>query len=342
MNAAAIIAIPDDEPERLFKRRDSVKTDYRALAMAWHPDRNADPQAETVFAKIGALYHAAVRKLDSGSWHPVGAAELTGRDGKTRRIRYRAKRQFELGEVLIGSSLLTFLVRREHEDLMINSLKQIGSIRYPNETFRDKLERHLPKIEKSFETPTHWVLCARKDPDEVALSDLVSHLGGSVDPKHVAWVVSSLLNLASFLQVNSMTLNGITPSTVFVNPQRHSVSLLGGWWYASLAGKQITSLPPETHRLASRKLLLHKVADHDLDLASIKAAARFALGDPSGGGFRTRSDIPAPYANFLKSPSMKSPVKEYEDWTRVLEDSFGPRRFLKLSVTGNDVYPEGD
>jgi hypothetical protein len=338
MNAAAILSIPETEPERLFTDPAKVGAEHLALRKRWHPDAGGDAK---VFAHIEALRRAAEQKAHKGLWQPPGMLDITDRYGKRVQIKYRARRPFELGEMFIGMGLVTYIIPRAHEALVLNGLQQIGKMRYPTETFRKSLEPHLPKVERAFETATDWVICIRKRPDEVLLADLIAYLGGRIDPKHTAWIISSLLNLTCFLDVSDMTLNSMSVSTVFVSPQKHSVSLYGGWWYAAGAGKLLTHLPPETAPLASSRLRAHKVASSDLDLQSIKAIGRACLGDPTGGGLRGRADVPSPFTQFLQLPAAKSAFAEYERWPKVLEDSFGPRRYHELKITGEDVYPEG-
>lgn len=339
MNAAAILAIPETEPERLFTSPANVVTEHRALQKRWHPDAGGDAK---VFAHIEALRRAAEQKAHKGIWQLPGQIEISDRYGKRIRLKYRARRPFELGEMLIGLGIVTYIMPRAHEALVMNGLKQIGHMRYPNETFRKSLEPHFPKVLRAFETETDWVVCIQKHSDEVLLADLIKHLGGQIDPRHVAWIVSSLLNLACFLDVSEMTLNSMAVSTVFVSPAKHAVSLYGGWWYAAGAGKLLSHLPPETAPLASARLRAHKVATSDLDLQCIKAIGRACLGDPTGGSLRGRADIPSPFSQFLQLPPAKSAFVEYERWPKVLADSFGPRRYHELKVTGEDVYPKGE
>lgn len=342
MSAAAILAIPLDQPERLFRLKDGIAEHYRELAKAWHPDINRDPQAAHVFAYIGRLRDEALKRAAGGLWSPPGVLDVTDRYGKRFQIKYRARRKFEMGEMLIGMGILVFIIPRAHEQLVLNGVGQIGRLRYPSKDFQKSLERYMPKVERAFETKDSWVVCIRKEHHEVLLADLIAHLGGRIEPKHVAWIISSLLNLACYLQVSNMTLNALSPSTVFVSPQKHAVSLYGGWWYAQKGGGLLTHLPPATLSLASPRLKALKIAQHELDLASIKAIGRACLGDLAGGSLRTRPDIPSALSQFLLLPPAKSALAEYDSWPKVLEDSFGPRRYHELKITGDDVYPEGE
>lgn len=338
MSAASILAIPDGEPERLFRDQAAIAALYHELVKTWHPDaRPGDPRATEVMVKLSKLYAQAKRKSADGTWEEPGVRTLRPRDGRAVKIRYRARSKFELGEVLIGTRHVTYVVPREHEDLVISGLRAIGTIRFPTAEFRDSLEQFFPKTLKVLELEGGgWSVSLAKDPDDVLISDLAEVMGGRVPPEHVAWMVSSMLNLLSYLgQVQQMTVNGLTPSTVFANPRKHSVSFLGGWWYAARVGSGISALPPETYRLAPNQLRIHKKASPELDLACVKHIARTALGDPSGGSLRTRGDVRKEVAEFLLTPAGRSAVAEYKSWYEVL----GKRKFVPLRVTGEDVYP---
>lgn len=340
MNAEHILAIPIDEPERLFKHKELLKQDYFSLLKKWHPDLSKDPKANDVLVHIKNLYSKAQEKLAGKIWAVPGLLELTGKDGRVRKIKFRAKHSFELGDMYVGDTVLTFVIKRSHEDLVLSGLRSIGTVRYPNEDFRRNLEPYFPKVEHYFDTKDAVVVCFRKRRDEILLSDLIKYLGGRIDPKHVAWIMSCLFNLASFLQISEMTINGISPQTVLVSTPTHSLSILGGWWYSAEFGKKLKSLPPDIYRLAPRKLLLDKIATPFLDLESIRACGRAALGDITGNSFRMSTDIPQPMAAYLVLPSSENAVKEYENWMKVLEDSFGPRKFVKLEVLPEHIYKD--
>lgn len=338
--AESILAIRYDEPERIFKQKDSLKADYLRLLKLWHPDVNKDPLAAKVAAHIQALYEKAQEHVSRGIWAVPGVLSLTGLDNKTRTLKYHAKRAFELGEMYVGDTIITFAIKRVHENLVLSGLRAIGTARYPNEDFRRSLEQFVPKVEHYFETTDHIIVCCRKRREEILLSDLIAHQGGQIDPKHVAWILSCLFNLASFLQITDLTINGIEPQTVFVSTPTHSLSILGGWWYAAEFGHKLHSLPPAIYKLAPRKMFIDKKASPFLDLESIRACGRAALGDITGNSFRMNSAIPAPMASFLMLPSSTDAVKEYETWMKVLEDCFGPRKFMKLEVLPEHIYKD--
>lgn len=337
----AVAGIPVTEPERLFSGdRALLAGEFRQLAKRFHPDLNGgSARMSAVFAHIVDLHQAAEAKLASGTWAPPGTLSLRSVDGRFYRLAARRVHGFELGEMAIAPTQVAFLVDKEHTDLFRRGLATIAAIRYPDERTRRELSRFMPSSKAVLETGDRHVAVFAKTDDVVLLSDLASHLGGRIEPRHVAWIVSSLLNLACFLQVAGITHNGMTPDTVFVSPLHHAAYPLGGWWYAAPAGAGLTALPDATYALAPPAALARRTADPRLDLESIRAIARACLGDPSGHSLSARGDVPAPMTSFLRLPSSGSAIEDYRIWSdQVLLQSFGPRRFVELPVTGSDIY----
>lgn len=332
LTAEQILALT--EPERLYPN-DAVaaKDRFKALAMDWHPDRNKHTLASKVMSHIGELYQKALERIEAGTWSEPGVFSFVG-DGKVRRIRYSAQHDFELGRMFIGNKLATFLVGNKHEDLVLRGLRAVGSIRYPDKKWKTDMEPFFPKVEKICAAPAHnaQAIIVKKDEDAILLKDLIKHLGGEIDPKHVAWIISSLLNLCAFLSVTGVSHNGLSPDTVFVSPKNHSGFLLGGWWYSAEFGKPLRTVPRYTFDLMTSVERSLKVAGPRLDLECVKAIGRDCIG------LKALNSLPKPYIEFLKLPASSKPIDEYEQWVKVLKDSYGARRFIKLDVTPSAVY----
>lgn len=341
LKAADILAIPKGEPERLFPSSDldDIKDVYRLLASKWHTDRNKSPQAKDVFAHVAGLKEKADEKSRAGLWQKPGELRLNTIDGKTFKVRYLKKRDFELGEMYIAENFVTYMVRKEFSDLFQNGVKAIKELKYANDAMREKTARYLPEIHQVLETPTHHVLTLKKTPDVVLASDLLDHLGGKVPPKHVAWMASRLHNLACYLQWGDMTHNAISPETCFVSPEHHSVLLLGGWWYAAKEGTKILGLPNQTVAYAPRAVLDKGLADRRTDSALLRATCRQLLGDVTGVRLARDAANPKPMVDWLCLPGSGDAVEDYKTWIdRVVIDSFGKREFVRFPVSPRDVY----
>lgn len=323
LSADAILAIPLTSPFKLFPRTEAERTAvFHELAKSWHPDRCG---RHDVFAHISALKDAADSNIVDNT------IELVSKDGKKRyKIVAQGLRRFELGTMVLCNNFVIFLIDSKHEDLSIRGLRQIGSVRFPDNRMKEQHARFIPNVEKVFTTETQEAIVVKKTPDVLLLRDIVAHLG-AIDPKHVAWIVSSLLNLTCFYEVIGLCHNGLSLDTVFISPEHHAAFPIGGWWYAEKVGRTINALSPDVHALAPRSMLTSKKADHRLDLECIRAIARCCLGTDM-------TIVPKPFANFVRLPAPKSPIEDYAQWEKVLTDSFGPRRFLKLSLTSSDIY----
>jgi hypothetical protein len=239
----------------------------------------------------------------------------------------------------IAVNRVAFLVEKEHAALFETGLHRIKDIRYPDAKVRCDLARFMPEVQGVYETAKHHVAIIGKSEEVVLLKDLVAHLGGQLQPKHAAWVISSLLNLTCFFEVTGLTHNAISPDTIFVTAKHHAAYLLGGWWYAAPTGSRIELLPEATHAVMPRSMATSKRADIRLDLESIRAVGRTILGDSTGLDLVSRKDLPRPMANFLRLPSSGSAIEDYRAWGQALKDSFGPRRFMELPISFRDVYP---
>ena len=327
------------KPEQLFTGDASIAAiEYRKLSGIWHPDRK--PGFDSVFAQISTLYRKGVDQLKKGIWEIPGVFTFSNLVGKKFEVKYKKHHVFELGDMYIGDYTITYLINKDAKDLFDNAKKIIKNFKYANDKMKGEISRYLPEIHSEHETADKLVLIVRKTPDLILLRDVLDHLGGKLDPKHVAWVLSSMYNLSCYLKFADLTHNSISLDTYFISPQFHGGALLGGWWYASPVDKKLVAVPARTIKYAPHDLTSKKIAGPKIDSELIKATGRELLGD--GGGSKLLSDptIPNATLNWLRTAGMGEAYKEYESWVKVLKDSFGERRFVKLEIQPVDIYKE--
>jgi hypothetical protein len=340
LTASQILAIAPTEPEHLFSGDPAaLRHEFAVLAKRWHPDRNGTSEAAKVLRRVVVLHAAAKRKLAAGEWSQPGVIRIDTIGGKSFLLKVKRRHQFELGEMAIAVNRVAFLIEKEHAILFDRGVRRIEEIRYPDAKIRSDLARFMPDVQGTYETAKHHIAIIAKAEEVVLLKDLVARVGGQLAPKHTAWVVSSLLNLACFFEVTGLTHNAISAETVFVAAKQHAAYLLGGWWYAAPTRGRIELLPEATYTILPRSMATSKRADIRLDLESIRAVGRTILGDWTGLGLARREDLPKPMANFLRLPSSGSAIEDYRAWGQALTDSFGRRRFMELPISSSDVYP---
>ncbi len=340
LDAQSILAIPENQPERLFPpEAGAAKQLYRRLARRWHPDVSGSPDALPVFKRIDKLYNAAVEKLQTGTWQEVGYFTCNLVDGKRLRVRSDAERRFDLGVLHISPTTATYVVERQYEGFFRGALQTIGSISLSDSRIRDVYFPRLPTTFKTYEAQDSLILTLRKSPDEVLLRDLAPYLAKDNRDRHVAWITSRMLELARLLNYLGLSHNAITSDSLFVSPEQHTLSLFGGWWYATPLGQPLEYVAQEAVEFLPDADGKPLSATSRLDVDMAKAVSRELLGDRGGTSFSISKPAPAAMLNFLRQPGHGDPQKEIESWyQKALPDSFGPRTFVRLPVTYAEVY----
>lgn len=339
LSAAQILAIPLSSPEMLFSEPTSVKDEHRQLAKRWHPDMNADAAAPAVIAHINVLAEAADEKVKIGQWERPFELELTRKRDKARiKVRYKRKIPFELGQSYYNATKLVYVLDKQFNDLFDAGNQAIANFSFPSDRIKKEMDKYLPSRRDRFETSAgECVLVVDKTDDAFLLRDVQAALGGKIDPKHVAWIMSASLNIACYLEVTGITHNGISADSLFVSPKFHSIMIYGGWWYSAPVGSKLAAVPTFSHRIAPPDILRAKKADPRIDLACIRAMGRELLGDITGMTLLGKG-VPKPMVDFLRQPSSSSARKDYAAWSQVLEASFGPRRFTELDIKESDIF----
>src|ERR1035437_3968236 len=203
LTAAEIIAVT--KPEQLYTG-DAViaEIEYRKLSRIWHPDRKP-LGSDTVFAQISTLYHKGMEKLKAGTWETPGLFIYTDLKGKKNEIKYKKHHVFELGDMYIGDYTITYLIHKDSQDLFDNAKRVIKGFKYANDKMQTEVSRYLPVIHSENETADCLVLVVKKTPDLILLRDVLDHLKGKIDPKHVAWILNTIYNLACYLKFSGLT-----------------------------------------------------------------------------------------------------------------------------------------
>lgn len=345
LTAAEILAIPVGYPEKLFMGvLDTAKGQYRRLATKWHPDKNSQTDAGKVFAHIQVLYAAAEKRILDGTWRVNGTFVV--RDIKSRSeyiFKYKRSSPFELGHMYYGRNTVAWSIDLQYEDLVRNALSVLQrDIRYADTTMRKEHERYLPEVISVVHAADRFVVVMRKKPEFFLLRDVLNRFG-VMEARHVAWIVSSLLNLNCYLSWTGVVHCAISPDTWFISPSGHTGALLGGWWYSVRQGQRLKVLPRRTLLYGPLGLERDKVAKRRIDSALIRATARELLGDVSGSRLLSVKDslVPKAMKRWLLDASESNAYSEYHHWYHdVLKDSFGPRRFVRMEVKPSDIYEE--
>lgn len=324
MTAEQILALK--KPEQLFSGDDAeARQRYLELSKRWHPDR---PEGRLdVFQRIASLYAEREARIKAGTWGGSTRLTLTDSKGRAHVLSVLASSPMDWGQSIVGHDFLAYLIDKSHYHLARHAIKGTGRFRYVDEKMREEFSRYLPNVtEFVMLEDGRSLLKIPKTPDLIRLRDVVTHLG-VMPPKHVAWIVSSLMNLCCYLRYIGLVHLDISPDTYFISPQHHSGALLGGWWHWAERGMQLVSVPRRTYNVLPFKVTVDKLASSSIDFELVRLTAR-----------EVAPSLPEPMQTWLKNPGTGHAVAQYTAWQTVLAKTFGKRRFENLSVTAAEVY----
>jgi len=332
------------EPGELFTNdQDTIKAEYNELAKRWHPDHNGNSrESNLVMAHINMLYQKGLEMLRSGFWTGPGFIRLPGKNGSRYELGFRASHDFELGTMYIGDKIVAYLIYDTHRDLFDNARKVINGFRYASDTMRQEVSRYLPRIVSTFETKDGRLgMVIEKTPDLILLRDVLGYYKGRLPDRHVAWIQSTLHNLACYLDYAKLSHNAISLDTYFISPKFHSGALLGGWWYAVSQGNKLLGVPATTFAVMPPAVKNKKVGSILTDLEMIRLVGRELLGDRTGTRLLDMNAAPRPMIDWLRGAPSTSAVEDYSRWKQVLTASFGPPKFVEMALTADMIYPKG-
>ena len=340
LTADEILGIPENRPEKIFTQAD-IKTQLRRLSRKWHPDRSKFDTTGKVIAHINNLFAAAETKIESGTWKGQAEVRFTNKAGKTYRFAYRTMHEIEVGKMYVAKGKLMYVLKPEFEDLFLNGIKMINSIKYPAK-LKEEFTKYFPKILFSDKTCDIGLVAVFEKPEGAALlQDIIEYLPDNrIDPLHVAWIGSALYNIATFLDHVDICHNSIIPTAVFIDPVNHAAYLFGGWWYATPANGKLKAVPSELLKTLPKEVFDTKKAKTVYDRKAVKGVAISCLGDPSMIGMKllSRKDVPKAMLSWVRAPSGPDAIKEFDGWYETLHTCFGKRKFIKWDIDIDDMY----
>jgi len=315
-------------PEQLFPGNlDSLKRVFRSLSRKWHPDM---PSGDTeVFAKISTLNELAEKKLVTGHWDGAGVVTIETRTSGIVHIHAQTSGDFVLGRQIITGNRLFYAVDPAHKSFVDTFTSVRRHFRYSSDNMRRECERYVPgTITVDLLKDGRQLVSLPKTTDLIRLSDVVKHHGGELDAKSGAWIISSLMNLCCYLEYTHVVHGDISADNYFISPEYHNGALLGGWWFATTVGSIVKTLPRRTMDIAPYEIKVNKQATPLIDLELVKLLGRECL---------SLNTATPPIKKWLTSIATGSARDQYASWMKALE-SFGPRRFIKMSVTAEEIY----
>lgn len=320
----------------------TLKKEYRDYIKICHPDINNFEDkniSSNAMTNLSHLYEKAKEDIDNGYWFHKNMIKIYGIDKKTYSLSFRKKHNFELGEMFIGSSCIMYLVEGKFKSFYDNFIKRISEFKYADISMENEFKKYLPTKLSTFEAKDGKLgLVIKKTKDVLSLRDVLDYYKGNIPDKHVAWILSSLYNLACYLSYNKMVHNNITVDTYFISPLYHSGCLLGGWWYTTQEKEKMIGTTGEVLSIMTKTTKESKLSDTKTDLESIKLIGRTILGSRSGAKL-SEIGVPASFISWLRGMTSDNAFETYRTWKdKILIESYGERKFIEMKLDENILY----
>ncbi len=333
-------------PGDLFEKDEvKVKQKLRELSKSFHPDTGDDYieseatgeriEKQEVFTRVKELYDMAITMLQKGVWEKEGLIEIRSDAGKTYQIRYDYDMAFELGHMYTTKNKVIYVLASDKEKYYKNYIERAEGIRFKNRDMEKNFRFAIPRIYTSFkDVYDNYVIIVEKTIDEYPLNKVVSHFGGSLEARHVAWIISRLCNMACFLEANNLSSNGMDVNSLFINPKDHSISYYGAFFYMVEIDENLIGTTTEIFEVMPPKIKSKKKAGIGTDLESIKLIGRTLLGDKNVVTIKSNKKVPEAILEFVTDGAGVSSFEEFDKWDRALSRAYGRREFIPMNYPG--------
>lgn len=309
-----------------------AKNEYRMMAKAIHPDICNEDKSDEAMKKLNLLYQQAVKCFDSHTWTGTNKIVFTDIFGKTISVKYKLKSDFELGVRYVCDLAVCYVFNKNAKAYADNAFNRIKALKYKDEKMKQQIKRFMPEVDiYSKLSDGRMILVIKKAKDLFPLDAVIDKCNDKIDARAAAWMISRLCNISCYLSVSDLSHNGLTMFNIFVSPQQHSISLLGGWWYAVPIGTKMIGTSKDVYRNMSTIVKTNKCGHQTTDFESIKHVGRILTRNKT---------VPDAINKWLNDGSPDSAIELYRRWDKSLEAAFGERKFVKLDITSKEIFDE--
>jgi hypothetical protein len=295
---------------------------YMALMVKYHPDKCSDPRAPEASAVINELYgklkkaHTAKEKLFHSGSQAYG-------------VKYLMDIKQEYGAEYIGERNVYLFIDGNSTDCFYNSEARSDLFfrEYLPQQILAQAEVFLPVVSRIFDTDDGLLIESCKRSGELPLTKVLDFYGGTLDDRHVAWIISRLLGICCYAELKGIVWNCLTEENLLIDPEQHTLRVGGGWWFAAREGHKMTGVQSSVYDALSADSMTDGIARHITDLESVKALARRILPD----------NAPSAIWDHAESICSSSASEEMEKWEEAIIKGYGERRFTHMNVRLPDI-----
>ena len=105
----------------------------------------------------------------------------------------------------------------------------------------------------------------------------------TIDQPHVNWMLSRLLEFATYLSKNGLSHNGLNMDSVYFIPRNHGCVIIS-FYHLNNQNEKLVSLSGRRINLYPAYNLVNKISSPSVDISSCKRTALQLMGDETGFG----------------------------------------------------------
>ena len=326
-------------PCDIFSAKDEtkIKKEYKALLMNFHPDLSGNKGIKKSVANectiiINDLYNKIKDNFDSWDDKTVimFQAEITN---KKYKIKTLYEDTFVMGRYYITENNLVYVIDGKYKKFYDNFIDSINKIKFPSISTEESYKNFLPEIKYNFkDIDGNYIIILKKHGEIYPLRKVLNYFGGSLNERHIAWVLSRLYDFTCLMKYNNLSFNGIDIDNLFIDTENHTLRFYG-MFYIKEIDEKLIGVPKSVLPLLNKD----KISDIKTDLQSIRLISRLLYNDEYGSKIFMSSTLPSPLKKWMMTDASGDPVKEYENWDKCIVDSFGPKKFFTLKIEKNKI-----
>ncbi len=307
-----------DEPE------DALRRQYRAMAIAAHPDHNPGQwaSANEAFRQLQGWHAAAQRKLAEGSY------------GKAERIRAASGGRTYVGytEPITGDLCDLFPARSDGEPALLKVARSPRNNdllateahalrRIDTDLAGQPVRAHFPTCVESFMlrdtagNPRH-INVLRPEPGTYALAEVLRAYPQGLHPADAAWMFNRTLAALGTAHGMGLVHGAVLPTHMLIRPSDHN-GILIDWCYSVAIGEPIKAISTPYTDDYPPEVSARQGATPATDLYM---AARLMVRLLGGSGAEPPERTPRPIQALLRACLIPAPARRHRDAWQVLED----------------------
>jgi hypothetical protein len=264
-------------------------------------------------------------------------------DGGGIELNYLDKFDFELGTCYVTTTKVVYILNATSAKYLPLMQSGLSSLSYRDKEMENYFSKFFPQNLKyrEIEGTGEKVIIFSKTPDVYPLKNLLQYFnktGLQNKDRHIAWMITRLLNMAVLFNYSGIVHNGICLENCFVSPHYHTILIYGGWWYSTQVGDRMTGTTKGIYDVMPVTAKTSKTSSFVTDLESIKLLGRQLFGNENCRKLAEDTKVPKSIVDFLISGSSDNALKELKTWDKVLESAYGERKFIELEVTPEQIY----